>query len=752
MSYLNNHNPLINTEEQEVDLKEVVGMLLQYKKSIFLVTFTVVLLAGLVAYFKPNVYQANLTLQIQESTGAQSSSDFMAAATGMPSANMGNEVVLLKSRFIAKKVLEKVQIGNRYYDVSGYKNVELYTASPFSVQADTINQRLIGSEFHLTPLDKTHFRLVVKEPAKGELKEFVYSKIHIYGQLISNPLFSVTVNQFAPLSGSEYVFTITPNDFMYPLIQSSLSVTPSEDKGSVLMLGYQDNVPQRAQDILNAIATAYAEQSIKNKSNSAEKTLNFIDDQLKAIDKALQDSATNLKDYKSSHILIDVASKASIASKDLDQYQIQMSEIGMQESTIQTLLTYVKANKDIVGIDLGPVGGGSATIALLIQKIQELHTLHSSLLVDFTEKHPSVLKVNQQLASLKASLIATLEGSLRSIEQRKATLGALINKHSASLAALPAEEQQLTQLNRNFIVNEDIYKFLLQKRAETAIIESSTVSGVRVIDDALSNGIPAQPNRFLIIAMGFIIGLILGILQAFTRNMLANKIQTIGDIEGKTTLPIYSVLPLFKNKTTLYEDALRVLLTRLEYRADRPKIITFTSSVQGEGRTTTTLEFAKIIGQSGKKVIILDLDMRASRVKDKLFMTNDSGMSTYLAGNNTLAEVVKPVNEHVDVVVAGPIPMNPYEMIVSQKFKTLLSELTQTYDYILLESPPVGLVADALVLMRMSDLNLIVFKAGYSKKDFIKNTNRFVHEHELSNVGLILNALELKKIRPWLKK
>jgi capsular exopolysaccharide synthesis family protein len=752
MSYLNNHNPLINTEEQEVDLKEIVAMLLQYKKSIFLVTFTVILLAGLVAYFKPNVYQANLTLQIQESTGTQSSSDFMAAATGMPSANMGNEVVLLKSRFIAKKVLEKVQIGNRYYDVSGYKNVELYTASPFTVQADTINQRLIGAEFHLTPLDKTHFRLIVKQPAKGELKEFAYDKIHTYGQLISTPLFSLTVNQFAPLSGTEYTFTITPNDFMYSLIQSSLSVTPSEDKGSVLMLGYQDNVPQRAQDILNAIATAYSEQSIKNKSNSAEKTLNFIDDQLKAIDKALQDSATNLKDYKSSHILIDVASKAGIASKDLDQYQIQMSEIGMQESTIQTLLTYVKANKDIVGIDLGPVGGGSTTIANLIQKIQELHTLHSSLLVDFTEKHPSVLKVNQQLASLKASLIATLEGSLRSIEQRKATLGALINKHSASLAALPEEEQQLTQLNRNFIVNEDIYKFLLQKRAETAIIESSTVSGVRVIDDALSNGIPAQPNRFLIVAMGFIIGLILGILQAFTRNMLANKIQTIGDIEGKTTLPIYSVLPLFKNKTTLYEDALRVLLTRLEYRADRPKIITFTSSVQGEGRTTTTLEFAKIIGQSGKKVIILDLDMRASRVKDKLFMTNDSGMSTYLAGNNTLAEVIKPVNEHVDVVVAGPIPMNPYEMIVSQKFKTLLSELTKTYDYILLESPPVGLVADALVLMRMSDLNLIVFKAGYSKKDFIKNTNRFVHEHELSNVGLILNALELKKIRPWLKK
>jgi len=413
------------------------------------------------------------------------------------------------------------------------------------------------------------------------------------------------------------------------------------------------------------------------------------------------------------------------------------------------LLTYLKNNREIKGIDLSTA---SKSIVSLIQKIQEVNTLHSSLLVDYTPKHPSVMKAEEQLASLKEDLQGTIESSLRGIEERKTSLNGIIQKHTASLESLPEEERQLTQLNRTFMFNEKIYEYLLQKRAETAIIESSTVSGIRIIDDALVGGIAVQPNRVLIVMMGLIIGLIIGILQAFIRHFLANTIQTINDLESHTTLPLYSVLPLFKGKKSLYEDALRVLLTRLEFNDEKPKVITITSSVKGEGRTTTALELAGVIGKSGKKVVVLDFDMRESRVNKKLAITNESGVSTLLAGSNSFEEVVRNVTPNVDVVVAGPAPVNPYELIISDRLTSLLDEMRELYDYVILESPPAGLVADALVLMRLSDLNLIVFKAAYSKKDFIKSTNRFVNEHQLHNVGIILNALELKKIRPWLRK
>lgn len=750
-----------NLPEEEIDLKEIIGSLLRYKKSMIGVTLGILLLSIFIASSKTDIYQADLTLQVQD-TSSQGPGDFMSAALGTQGSNLGNEIAIFKSRFIAKKVLEKVQVGTRYYSAEGFKSVELYKQAPFIVQAYGIGEKLIGYEFQLQALDAGHFRLSLKptfsmkfaaffgsDSAASMIKLTTFEGVFSYGSIITHPLFKLKVTQIANMSTGSYAFTVTPDEMMYGMIQSSLNITPAAEKGSILILSYQDNVPQRAQDVLNAIAEAYEKQNIKIKSESAEKTLSFIDEQLAAVNEGLQKSAINLKDYKSSHVVVELGSKVGIVANDLSKYEAQMYELDMQQSMLESMLAFIKNNKEIRGIDLS---GASEPVISLIQKIQELNTLHSSLLVDYTPKHPSVMKVNDQLASLKSDLQGTLESSLRGLKQRKSSLQEIINKHTASFEKLPEEERQLTQLNRSFMVNEEIYKFLLQKRAETAIIESSTVSGMRIIDDALINGPAVQPNRVLIVMMGLIIGLILGILQAFIRYFLANTIQTINDLESHATLPLYSVLPLFKEKKSLYEDALRVLVTRLEFAETKPKVITITSSVKGEGRTTTALELAKVISQSGKKVVILDLDMRASRVNQKLAMANGAGMSTLLTGQNSFEEVLRKIDNNMDVVVAGPVPANPYELIISQRLKLLLEELKGLYDYIILESPPVGLVADALVLMRLSDLNLIVFKAAYSKKDFIKSTNRFVHEHQLHNVGLILNGLELKKIRPWLRK
>lgn len=760
-SYSDNKKFSSEVVEQEIDLKEMMTALLQFKKSMIGVTLGILFLSIFIALYKTDIYQADLTLQVQDGA-KQAPGDFLEAAVGTQGGNLGNEITILKSRFIAKKVLEKVQVGTRYYSTSGFKSVELYRQAPFVVQAYGISQKLIGYEFQLHSVDADHFRLSLKptfgmkvaaffgsESAAWMVKATTYEGNFSYGSTIIHPLFKLKVIKIGDMGMDDYAFTVTPNDMMYDLIQSSLEVSVGIENGSILSLSYQDNVPQRAQDILNAIAEVYVNQNVKIKSASAEKTLAFIDEQLAAINEGLQKSSINLKDYKSSHVVIELGNKAGLIAGALSEYEAQMYELDMQESMLESMLAFIKNNKEIRGIDLS---GASEPVISLIQKIQELNTQHSSLLVEYTPKHPSVMKVNDQLASLKSDLQGTLESSLRGLKQRKTSLQEIINKHKGSFEALPEQERQLTQLNRSFMVNENIYEFLLKKRAETAIVESSTVSGQRIIDDARINGPAVEPVRSLIVLIGLIIGLIIGVLQAFVRHVMANTIQTISDIEGHTSLPLYSVLPLFKGRKSLYEDALRVLLTRLEFNEAKQKVIAITSSVQGEGRTTTALEFAKIVGQSGKKVVVLDLDMRASRVNHKLSIPNESGMSTHLSGQHTFDEIVQSVTPHLDVAVAGPAPENPYELIMSKRLQTLLDILRGKYDYIVLESPPVGLVADALVLMRLSDLNLIVFKAGYSKKDFIKSTNRFVSEHGLKNVGIVLNALELKKIRPWIRK
>jgi len=768
-SYLNNQNMQPKTLEEEIDLKDIFATLGRYKTSITAIAVATTLLAAIFTYFSTSIYQADLTLQIQQSTASSKSgdSDFMAAALDAQGQNIDNEIPILQSYFIAQKALEKIQVGTRYYTTKHFKTVELYEDTPFVVNADAIVERLIGYKFGLHPVDANHFELVVEPTLSMKIsnifrslggtvpieKQLIYFKgTYTYGSMISSPLFKITVNKIGDMDNSNYGFSITPNEYMFPLIQESLKVSVASDKSSVLQLSYEDNVPERAQTILNAIADAYKEQTIEVKNSGAKKTLTFIDQQLKGINDALQNSATNLENYKSAHIVIDPKEKGVLASQKIAELQTQRDEIDMQVSVVENLLNYINSNKDTTAIDVGSMSTISAPILSLIEKIQAADAQHTALVNDYTDKHPSVVKITDQISKLRSNLKATIESSLRGIRQRKATLDNIISQNNAALEAIPAQEKQLSQLSNSFTVNQKVYEYLLQKRAETAIVESSTVSAVRVIDQALVGDIPIKPKSLLVILVGLILGFIIGVAQAFIRNYLSNTIQTIRDLEKNTVLPLYSVLPLFGERKSLYEDALKVLLTKLEFNPLSPKVITFTSSVQGEGRTTTAIELAYVMGKSGKKVILLDLDMRGSKIHKRLNLSNAIGMSTLLTGKSTFEESIHHIADNTDIIVAGPVSAHSYELIMSETFRTLLNTLRSQYDYIILESPPAGLVADALVLMRLSDLNLIVFKAGYSKKDFTTNTNRFVQEHQLQNVGVVLNGLELKKIRPWLRK
>ena len=772
-SYSNNQNIHPSSVDEEIDLKDIFATLTRYKRSIIVIASSVTFLALVYVYFSTSIYQASLSLQIQASSTSSSTrpgeDDFMATALDARGQNVDNEIAVLQSYFIAQKALQKVNIGTRYYTTQNFKTIELYRDTPFSVDADAIVERLIDYKFKLHPLDGNHFHLSVEPTFKmkviniirsiagsvPENEKLIYiNETYTYNTPINTPYFRIRVNKVGEFTNTNYAFTITPNEFMFPEIQEALSVAIASEKGSVLQLSYEDNIPERAQVILDAIAEAYREQSIEAKNSSAKNTLAFIDQQLKGINTALQNSATNLENFKSAHIVIDPKEKGIIASQKLSELQTQRNEIEMQESVLANLLAYINSNRDSNGIDAGSMSTVSAPILSLIEKIQAADNARTSMVIDYTDNHPSVIKITEQINKLKANLKGTIESSLRGIRQRKTTLDQIIAQNNADLEAIPAQEKQLSQLSNSFTVNQKVYEYLLQKRAETAIVESSTVSTVRVIDQALVGADPIKPKRLLVVLVGMILGFIIGVAQAFIRNYLANTIQTINDLEKNTHLPLYSVLPLFGERKSLYKDALRVLFTKLEFSTNqpKPKLVTFTSSVQGEGRSTTVVELAQVIGNSGKRVIVLDLDMRGSKIQERLNLDNMTGMSTLLSRKSTLESVIHNISPNADVITSGPIPENPYDLIMSETFRVVLNELKATYDYIFVLSPPAGLVADALVLMRMSDLSLIVFKAAYSKKDFLVNTNRFVHEHNLQDVGMVLNGLELKKIRPWLRK
>jgi capsular exopolysaccharide synthesis family protein len=757
-----------------MDIQDIISLLSRYRISIISVALIVFIITSFYAVFTSNVYQANLKLQIQGEGGKNSSEadDLIAKAWGIQTGNLDNEIAIIQSRSLIQKALEHVQIGTQYYVSTGLKTVELYNKSPFQVNYKYVSKRAQNSTFNIKQINQNEFKLTIEPSLKTKIITFIrsvagsvpeeekpiyFSQTSSFGSTISNPEFKMTIVKTGKMEDNNYFFTITPNEDMYNSIQESLTVisfsqpNPMTGQGNILLLSYKDGIPKRAEEVLNALAEAYSYRSIEVKEAAAKQRLRFIDEQLISINDSLQKSATHLKNYKTENTVIDLNDKARSSASKLDQLESKLSELDMQQSVLKNLLDYLNSNKEITGIDVGATDIATSPILSLIEKIQAAKTQYSSLSVEYTENHPAVIQIKQQIVSLKTSLRGTIESSLRGIEQRRSTLKDIIASNKKSLEGMPEQEQQLSELTRSFMVNNKVFEYLLEKRIETAIAKSSTVSGVRIIDNALTNAQPVEPKRVIIILIGLILGLTLGLLQAVIRNVIANTIQSISDIEKHTDVPLYATLPYYHNKKSLYEDSLRVMLTKFEFMPSKPKVIAITSSVKGEGRTTTALEFATIIGESGKKVIIIDMDMRGSGINKKLKLIKE-GIGSLLDGSAKFEDVIHSISKNVDIITSGTTVLNSYKLIMSHEFELLLKRLREEYDYIILESPPAGLVADALALIRLSDLCLVVFKAQYSKKNFIYNMNRFVQEHNLNNVGLILNGLDLQKIRPWLKK
>ena len=537
---------------------------------------------------------------------------------------------------------------------------------------------------------------------------------------------------------------------MTDFIGENLTVSPSSAEGSIIVLDFEDNVPLRAKEILDALSRAYIDINMENKSKSAEGKLNFIDMQLSAIDKTIKNSSKTIEDFKATHILVDLNTKAELTAGKLSELETQLYEINMNINIKEGILNYIQTHKDLKGINITSAlqtGQNDATQNIILE-IQKSINQRNELLNKYTKSHPSIIRINRQFISLRNSLQIALKGSLRTLQKRKQSLINIIKESTAKMQALPEQEQRLARLNRNFMVNEKIYSYLLQKRAETAINESSTVSEISIFESPIVAGIPIKPNHILIILTGLLLGLIFGIIQALLRGSLDNTIKSVEDIEKLTTIPIYGSLPFLhpKKKSQPYYEALRVLRTNLEFlqNTGKSKLITITSSVPNEGKSKTITELGKIIAKGNKKVIVLDMDMRRPTVYKQFDFSNNIGMSTLLAGRNTLEEVIQKTEDiNLNTITSGPIPPNPSELIMSDTLNEVIKELMLTYDYVLLDSPPIGMVSDAMIIMHKSDLNLIVLRSNYSKKEFISKINRLVDEHDL-NAGFILNAVELK--------
>ena len=747
-------------KKKEIGFSDISNFLTRNKRTITIFALLGTLIALIINLKLPDIYQTNSLIEVTP-VQRDAPKDLLDLASGTVN-NLNDEIIIIKSRHNIQKTLDRLDIGTRYFVKGRFKNREFYKDSPFTVQTEFIAPKVKDYAFQLIPVSKEEFRLIIKPtlmekiitkiksivssaPNRGEL--ISYDQVHQYNRQVSTPWFILTVKKNFQLTDSHYIFTISPDEKMLKFIQENLNVTHISKKGTFLELTYSDTIPLRAKDILNAIEHTYLSEKIKLKSKSAQGKLDFIDTQLETINLALEKAASRLEEYKARHTIVNMGNKAKLTSQKLSELESNLYELETSRSVLNNILKYIRSHNDIRGIDVSfkQQSYADSTVNSIILEIQKANAKRTTLLLNRTKSHPEVSNLNRQLASLKKSLEESIKSSLRNIDMRISTLKGIIGKRRKELQTLPVQEKRLATLTRDYMVNEKIYDYLLEKRAETTIVESSTVSQVHILNPPILPQKPTKPKRILLIISGLVLGLISGIMVAAARKYLHTTIRTTENIEELTNIPIYGTLPILNESSRqLYSAFLSALWTNIAFLGDRnkSKLITFTSTVSGEGKTTTVCELGENIAQSNKKVIIIDLDMRKSSLHKRYHLSNGTGISDLLLGNTTLDKAIKKTKfDNLDIITSGPIPANPTGLIMSGTLEPLISELLQMYDYVLLDSPAIGLVADAKILLYLSDITFIVLKANYSKKEFIENINRMNDDPDV-NLGIILNGID----------
>ncbi len=753
------------------DFKKVLAILGKNKTlSLFIVSLFFI--SGLFyAYMTPPTYETSASIEVSNDN-LDLSLDSVVRGGGIDNGStlIDTEVEIIKSRALIEKALEEVGFNVRYFTANSYKEIELYKDNPITINELHVKNPLVyGTKFIIEPISQKSFKIyvdhggIVQSIKKSisaligkRVSEVDFSGTFEFDEKIDNNYFSLVVHKNSDLTTNRYAFVILDKDQAVDEVAQNLSVFPISKNGSIIRMIYQDSVPQRAKDFLDNLVNKYLEQSIEKKTSKASTALTFVDEQLKEVSKKLQESAVRLENYKEENNLVDIKTESQVTLTNYSKVKSELSNIKVQESAFNALYGEFKTG------NYGAVSSLAKdypVLASLLDDLQKAKSKKIQLLAKFTEQHPDVQKANDEIDDIRMALESAIESISDSISEKRRSLEDTLYNSETTLLKFPEKERELAALQRKYKINEQTYEFLLQKQAEMSINKASTVSGNRVLDRAVVPAKPVKPNIPMILLTSLLLGFITAMLIAYLREMLDDKIKTREDIVSNTRVPFYGVIPqvraadkmfTIEDQQSVASEALRLIRTNLEFipTENKSKVIVVSSTVPGEGKTTIATNLAAVFGMSDKKCIVLSLDMRRPMLHRVFALTNKIGMSTVLSKNNTLKEVIwehKKI-KNLDIITSGPIPPNPSELMQSGKIETIIDNLRDDYDYIIIDAPPMGLVTDALLLMKLADISLIVFRSEYSEKDYIKSLEDMVGSYHINNVGIVLNGVRPKNM------
>ena len=542
---------------------------------------------------------------------------------------------------------------------------------------------------------------------------------------------------------------------------SSLSIAPTSKTTSVAVISLKNSSLQCGQDFINQLLEMYNRNTNNDKNEIAQKTAEFIDERISIISKELGSTEADLETFKRDAGITDLTSEAQIALAGNAEYEKKSVENRTQISLVNDLRKYLRGNE----YEVLPSNVGLQDAALIgaIERYNEMLVERKRLLRTSTENNPAIVNLDTSIRAMKANVQATLEGTLQGLMITKSNLDREASRYSRRISNAPGQERAYVSIARQQEIKAGLYLMLLQKREENAIALAATANNAKIIDEAIADDTPVSPKRSMIYLIALVLGVGIPVGIIYLIELTKFKIEGRADVEKLTSVPIIGDIPLtdekndkngsiavFENKNNLMSEIFRNIRTNLQFMLDNDqKVILVTSTVSGEGKSFVSANLAISLSLLGKKVVIVGLDIRKPGLNKVFHLSNkEKGITQYLSNPETdLTELVQPsdVNKNLFVLPGGSVPPNPTELLARNGLDKAIEILKQNFDYVIMDTAPIGMVTDTLLVGRVADLSVYVCRADYTHKAEYTLINELAIEKKLSKLCTVINGVDLKK-------
>lgn len=769
---------LREADDKEIDIQELLFKYLIHWPWFVGAVIVCLISAYIYLYVATPVYNISATVLIKDDKKGGSSNNVAGldelGLSGLitSSQSIDNEIEVLRSKTLVKEVVNYLNLYVTYQDDDQIPSKELYKTSPVQVnmtpqEAEKLKTKVViemvlhpqGSlDVNVKMEDKEIQKHFEKLPAILPTNQGTLSFFQTTDSISSKKNEEVG----SPVQDMRHITaTISQPMNVARRYCENLSIEPTSKTTSVVTVSLKNSGLQRGQDFINQLLEMYNRNTNNDKNEIAQKTAEFIDERIGIISKELGSTEADLETFKRDAGITDLSSDAQIALTGNAEYEKKQVENRTQISLVEDLKKYLGHNE--YEILPSNVGLKDITLAAQIDRYNEMLIERKRLLRTSTENNPAIINLDTSIRATKANVQATLEGTLQGLFITKADLDREAKRYMRRISDAPGQERQYVSIARQQEIKAGLYLMLLQKREENAIMLAATANNAKIIDDAIADVIPVSPKRSIIYLAALCLGIAIPVVVIYMIDLTKFKIEGRADVEKLTSVPIAGDIPLtdekntkegsiavFENQNNLMSETFRNIRTNIQFMLqNNKKVILVTSTVSGEGKSFTSANLAISLSLLGKKVVIVGLDIRKPGL-NKVFnlSSKEKGITQYLANPEMdLMSLVQlsDVNRNLYILPGGTVPPNPTELLARDGLDKAIEILKKNFDYVILDTAPIGMVTDTLLIGRVADLSAYVCRADYTHKAEYTLINELFHEQKLPNLCTIINGVDLKK-------